>query len=34
MAGYIKSSGNILYKGMPSSIAIIRTGTGEVLNKN
>jgi hypothetical protein len=34
MAGFIKSSGNILYKGTPSSITVIRTGSGDVLNKN
>lgn len=34
MAGFIKSSGNILYKGTPSSIAIVRSGTGEVKNSN
>jgi hypothetical protein len=34
LAGFIKNSGNILYKGTPSVISVVRTGSGEVLNKN
>lgn len=34
LAGFIKGSGNVWYKGTPSSINVIRTGKGEVINKN
>lgn len=34
LRGYIKSSGDIWYKGVPSEIDVYRTGEGEVLNKN
>lgn len=31
MAGYIKSGGNIRYKGIPSSITVIKTGDGNLI---
>lgn len=34
LAGYIKGSGNVWYKGTPASINVICTGEGKVLNKN
>lgn len=34
LRGYIKNSGDIWYKGVPSVIDVYRTGEGEVLNKN
>jgi len=34
LAGFIKGSGNIWYKGVPESIQVVLTGNGKVLNKN
>jgi hypothetical protein len=34
LRGYIKNSGDVWYKGVPSLIDVYRTGEGEVLNKN
>jgi hypothetical protein len=34
LAGFIKGSGNIWYKGIPASIAVVITGDGKVENKN
>jgi hypothetical protein len=34
LAGFIKGSGNIWYKGIPSSISVVLTGDGKVENKN
>jgi hypothetical protein len=31
MAGYIKSGGNIRYKGTPSTISVIKTGEGNLI---
>jgi len=34
MAGFLKSSGAIWYTGTPTAITVVRTGSGEILNKN
>jgi hypothetical protein len=34
LSGFIKGSGNIWYKGVPSSINVVLTGDGKVENKN
>lgn len=34
LAGFIKSTGSVWYKGIPSSTTVICTGSGELINKN